>query len=60
MVTRRLRLGRRAVDFVGQDDIGEHRPLVKDELAPSRLRILLDQVGAGNVRWHQVRGELNA
>ena len=30
---RGLRLGRRAVDFVGQQQIGEHRPAPRGELA---------------------------
>ena len=33
---RRLRLRRRAVDLVGQDHVGEDRPLHKPELALSR------------------------
>ena len=30
-----LRLGRRAVDLVGQEDVGEDRPLDEAELAPA-------------------------
>ena len=37
---RRLGLGRGPVDLVGQDDVGEHRPVHELELAPSRRRRL--------------------
>ena len=32
---RRLGLGRRAVDLVGEQEVGEHRPLAQRELAAS-------------------------
>ena len=35
----RLRLGRRAVDFVGQQDVGEDRPFDEAEIAPPVLRL---------------------
>ncbi len=57
---RRLRLGRRAVDFVGQHDVGEDRPGREHHLPPSGRRVLLDDVGAGDVGRHQVGRELDA
>ena len=57
---RRLRLGRRAVDFVGQHDVREDRPRREHHLAPAGRRVLVDDVGAGDVRRHQVRRELDA
>ena len=57
---RRLRLRRRAVDFVGQHDVGEDRPGRELHLPPAGRRILVDDVGAGDVRRHQVGRELDA
>ena len=54
----RLGLGRRAVDLVGQNDVGEDRALDESELAPAVGR-LVHEVGACNVRGHQVGRELN-
>ena len=56
---RGLRLGRRAVDFVGQNDVGEQRPLDELELALAGAAVLLDDFGAGDVGRHQVGRELN-
>src|SRR5690606_4269024 len=53
---RRLRLRRRAVDLVGQDDLGHDRPGVELEGA----RGLVVDRDAGDVRGEQVRRELNA
>ena len=53
---RRLRLGRGAVDLVGQQDVGEDRALGQAELA--RLEIV--EVHAQHVPRHQVGGELHA
>ena len=55
---RGLGLGRGAVDFVGQQDVGEHRALDKAEIAPAAL-VLLQHVRAGDVRRHQVGRELD-
>ena len=57
---RRLRLGRRAVDFVGEDDVREDRPRREHHLPPAGRRVLLDDVGAGDVGRHQVGRELDA
>ena len=54
-----LGLGRRAVDLVGEDDVGEDRPLDEAELAPAGLRLVQDH-GAGDVGRHQVGRELDA
>ncbi len=55
---RGLRLGRRAVDLVGQDHVGEDRPL--DELHPpvAVARVFQD-LRAGDVGRHQVGRELD-
>ena len=55
---RRLRLGRRAVDLVGEDDVGEHRPLLELE-ERAAVRVLLHDVGADDVGRHQVGRELD-
>ena len=51
-----LHLGRRAVDLVGQEDIGEDRPLLDREVAAS---LVVDH-GADQVGGQQVGGELDA
>ena len=56
----RLRLGRCAVDLVGKQDIGEDRPRREDHMPPPRFRIVLDDIGAGDVRRHQVGCELDS
>ena len=56
---RGLSLGRRAIDLIGQQDMGEDRPLLELEVLPA-IRILDDNVGPDDVRRHQVRGELDA
>ena len=56
---RRLGLGRGAVDLVGQDDIGEDRPLDEAEGPPAGGEIFLDDLGAGDVAGHEVGGELH-
>ena len=56
---RGLRLRRRAVDFVGQQDVGEDRPFDKAEIPPA-VFVFFQHVGAGDVRGHQVGRELNA
>ena len=52
----RVRLGRRAVDFVGQQELREHRARAEAEL----LRLHVEDRRAGDVRGHQVGRELNA
>jgi hypothetical protein len=54
---RRLRLGRRSVDFVGEDDLREDRPF--DESQPARAFLLVEDLGAGDVRRHDVGRELD-
>ena len=53
---RRLRLRRRAVDLVGEQQVGEHRTGPEGELRRSGV---VDE-RAGHVAGHQVRGELHA
>ena len=55
---RGLRLGRRAVDLVGEDHVGEDRPLHEGELPA--VGGLLEDLRAGDVRRHQVGRELDA
>ena len=57
---RRLRLRRRAVDFVGQHDVREDRAGREHHLAAAGGGVFLDDVGAGDVRRHQVGRELDA
>ena len=57
---RRLRLGRRAVDFIRQHDIAEDGAANECPAPMAGGGILLDDVGAGDVGGHQVRGELDA
>ena len=57
---RRLRLRRRAVDFVGQHDVGEDRTGREHHLPAAGRRVFLHEVGAGDVRRHQVGRELDA
>src|SRR5581483_2239719 len=57
---RRLSLRRRPVDLVGEENIGEDRSLHELERAPAGRRILLKNIGAGDIRRHQVRRELDA
>ena len=56
---RGLGLGRRTVDFVGQQDVGEDRALDKTKIAPAVL-VLFQDIGAGDVRRHQVGSELDS
>jgi hypothetical protein len=56
---RGLGLGRRAVDLVGQDDVGEDR--ARTNLNSRRpVAGLLEHLGAGDVAGHQVGRELDA
>ena len=57
---RRLSFRRRAIDFVGENNVGEQRPFEKAELAAAGGAILFNDFRAGNVGGHQVGGELNA
>jgi hypothetical protein len=57
---RRLRLGRRAVDLVGEDDVREDRAAHEAEHAAPRGAVLLEHVGARDVGGHQVGRELDA
>jgi hypothetical protein len=55
----RLRLGRRTVDFVGHEKLGEDRAL--DEPERARLAgLVLENFRADDVGRHQVRRELDA
>ena len=54
---RRLRLGRRPVDLVGQDDLPEDRALHETQAAHALF--FVEDFGARDVRRHQVRRELD-
>ena len=56
---RRLRLRRRAIHLVGEEDVAEDRPALELELLPS-CRVLDDHVGADDVARHEVGRELDA
>ena len=56
---RGLGLGRGPVDLVGQHDVGEDRPAEELELADAGRLVLLDHLGPGDVRGHQVGRELD-
>src|SRR5579884_1226725 len=55
-----LRLRRRAVDLVGEDDIGEQRAVQELEQTLACRLVFLQNLGAGDVRRHEVRRELDA
>ena len=57
---RGLRLGRRAVDFVGQHHVGKDRPFHESEKRACRWCGLLQDFRSGDVRRHQVGRELHA
>ena len=57
---RRLGFGRCSIYLIGQQHLCEDRPFVEDQIAATRLAILLNDVRPGNVSRHQVRSELNA
>ena len=54
---RGLRLRRRAVDLVGQQDLSEDRTL--DETQAAMACFLVQHFGAGDIGRHQIRRELN-
>ncbi len=56
---RGLRLGRRAVDLIGQHDVGEDRPVHEPEHAVPGRVVLLEQLGARDVTGHEVGRELH-
>ena len=49
-----------SVDLVGEHDVGKQRPLHEVEGPLMGVRVVLQHVGAGDVRRHQVGGELDA
>ena len=57
---RRLGLWRRAVHLVGEYDVREHRPFHEPEGAFPAALLLLDDLRAGDVRRHEIGGELDA
>ena len=59
-VARALGLGCRAVDFVGKDNVREHRTFAEFERFPRRPARLVNDRRAQDVRRHEVGGELNS
>jgi hypothetical protein len=57
---RGLGLGRRAVELVGQQQLGEHRPLLEAEVPSPGAVVFFEQFGAQQVAGHQVGRELHA
>ena len=55
-----LRLRRRAIDLVGEDDVREHRTLHELEEPATGRMILLHDLRAGDVAGHEIRRELHA
>ena len=55
-----LSLRGRSIDFVGQKDVGKQRPLNKLKRFATAFRIILQNVGTGDVGRHQVRSKLNS
>ena len=56
----RLSLGRRAVDFVGEDDVGEQGPADEAKSLAAGVDVLFEHFSAGDVRRHQIWSELDA
>jgi hypothetical protein len=57
---RRLGLGRRAVDLVGQQHLGEYGTGLEAEHALAGTGVFLQDLGADDIRGHQVGRELDA
>jgi hypothetical protein len=57
---RRLGLGRRAVDLVGENHVAEDRAFQELERPQAGGLVFLNDFGAGDVGRHQVGSELNA
>ena len=57
---RGLRLGGRAVDLVGEHDVGEEGAFEEPQLPRAAGAVLLEHVGADDVGRHQVGRELDA
>ena len=57
---RGLRFRRRAVDFIREQHLREDGAFLENELSLSGRGVFLDDVGAGDVRGHEVGRELDA
>ena len=56
----RLGLGRRPVDLVRQNQIGEQRPLLEFQTSAAGRFVFLKDFRPDNIRRHQIRGELDS
>ena len=52
----RLGFGRRAVDFVGEDDVGKQGPADEAKSLATGVDVLFEHLRAGDVRRHQIWG----
>ncbi len=57
---RRLGLGCGTVDFIGQDNLPEHRPRLELKRPPAGGRVFQNNMRANNIRRHQIRRKLDA
>ncbi len=51
---------RGAVDFVGEQEIGENGAALETELPPGTVRIFFQNLGSENIGGHQIGSELDA
>ena len=56
---RRLRLGRRAIDFIGEQDVRKDRPGLEAQMLAAG-GVVHQHLGADDVRGHEVGRELDA
>src|SRR5690606_2419213 len=54
-----LGFGRGAIDFVGEEDLGENGPMDESQFPLARGLVFLQDFGAENIRRHQIRSELD-
>ena len=57
---RSLRLRWRAVDFIGQHQVGKDRALDETETAYARLLVFFDHIGSDDIAGHEIGRELHA
>ena len=56
----RLRLGRGAIQLIGEEQVGENRTRLEAEVAVACAVVFFENLGAEDVRGHQVGRELDA
>ena len=55
-----LRLGRRAVDFVSENEVGEDWAAMKNQIPPPARLVALQNLGTRDIRRHKIGRELDA